>query len=60
MIETTGNYVLVHLIEYLTWAVESSAPAVTGLLTYASTTPTPISSTTMKGIHAATHAVATS
>ena len=58
MIETTDNYALVYFINYYIGAINSSAPAVAGLLTYA--TKKPIAPTTMEGIHAAIHAEATS
>ena len=53
MIEAADNYALVYFINYYIWAINFSAPAVTGLHTYANTTP--ITPTTTEGIHAVIH-----
>ena len=49
MIESTDNYALDYSINYQTHAIDSSVPAVAGLLTYAITIP--ISTTTMEWVH---------
>ena len=49
MIESTNNYALDYSINYQTRAIDSSVPAVTGLLTYATTIP--ISTTTIEWVH---------